>query len=174
MQAKETVDVMSTIEVKLLGEWKDVKRTFTLLPTFAKKLRENVADAIANRYYEELVGHFKNQDLPLRPLNEWYRQWKEKKGLDTRILIASGEMMGAIQLYNRGPGERFVGIKGGKKHRRSGLDVAFLALIHEYGTGRGSMQARPVYRLTLEGLRQHLGGVLQKVSDETRIEVFGR
>jgi hypothetical protein len=165
---------MSSFEVKLVGDWREVKHIFSRLSLFATKLRDNVAAGIAEEYYNALKGHFENQDLPLQPLSSWYREWKAKKGLDTRILVATGQMLSEMKIHELGIGQMFVGIRGGKKHQRSGLDVALLALIHEYGALSRGLPARPVYRLTVQELRGKLNKVVGDIVQRTRVEVFGR
>jgi len=161
---------MASVDVELQGDWKTVVQHFHKLETFARVLTERVAQGIAQQYFDSLVGHIKKQDLPLAPLNEWYRAWKEKRGLDTRILIATGELLSNIQIY-KGPnkGERFIGVKGGKQHK-GGIDMALLALIHEYGTEH----PRAAYRLTLQELKAQLQFTLDRITAEVRVEVFGK
>ncbi len=161
---------MASVDVELEGDWKTVVQHFHKLETFTRLLTERVAQGIAQQYFDSLVQHIERQDLPLAPLNEWYRAWKEKRGLDTRILIATGEMLSNIKIYKtQQPGERFIGIKGGKRHR-GGIDMALLALIHEYGTEH----PRAAYRLTLQELKKELQTVLNRITAEVRVEVFGK
>lgn len=165
---------MSSIEVELTGSWAETMRALMLLPNFIKTLQETVAKGIADEYYEALRGHFQSQDLPLAPLSAWYAEWKAQRGLDTRILIATGQMLDTIKEYPVIGGKTFVGIKEGTAHRDSGIDVALIALVHEYGDPEHNLPARPVYRLTVEELKDKLHEVLSDIVRRTRIEVFGK
>lgn len=158
-------------EATLTGDWKKAKRTIQLLPTFTKVLNERLLTAVSERFYQALIAHLREQDLALEPLSKWYSLWKTKRGLDGRILIATGQMVGEIRIHENG-NEKFVGIKGGKRHQ-SGIDIALLALVHEYGSVARGIPARPVYRLTVAELRRELETIVQAVIDETAVEVFG-
>jgi len=165
---------LPSIEVELTGSWAETKRALMLLPRFITALQEAVAKGIADEYYEALRSHFTSQDLPLAPLSAWYREWKAQRGLDARILIATGQMLDTIKEYPVVGGKTFVGIKGGTPHKESGLDVALIALAHEYGDPEHNLPARPVYRLTVEELKDKLHEVLSEIVRRTRIEVFGK
>jgi hypothetical protein len=164
---------MPSYEVTMDGNWTQVRQMMVSLPRFVQVLREKLASQIAQKYYDALTNHIRSQDLPLTPLNEWYKEWKAKKGLDTRILIATGELLDSIKIYDLGAGEKFVGVKGGKQHR-GGIDMALLALVHEYGSVTRGVPARPAYRLTLVELKSELQTVINEIIKEARIEVFGR
>lgn len=165
---------MPSVEVELRGDWEATRRALQLLPVFIRTLQGNVAHGIANEYYEALRKHFREQDLPLAPLSRWYVEWKAQHGLDTRILIATGQMYDSIKEWPYGLGKVFVGIRQGEKHRQSGIDVALMALAHEYGDPAQNLPARPVYRLTVEELKDKLQEVLNEIVRKTRIEVFGK
>ncbi|MFH0989839.1 MAG: hypothetical protein V1799_07475 [bacterium] len=164
---------MPSVECTLNGDWSQAKRYLALLPKFIKALQHNIAADVSEEYYQALVDHFKAQDLPLAPLSAWYKEWKVKRGLDTRILIATGQMLDSIKKSPIKDGKAFVGIKGGKRHRGSKLDIALIALMHEYGDPARNVPARPVYRLTAEELKDKLQPVLQTIVNRTRVEVFG-
>lgn len=162
---------MDSFDVTMTGDWAKTKRVMSSMPKFVKTLQQRVVTGIATRYHEALLQHLESQDLPLAPLNEWYRQWKESHGLDTRILIATGELMENIKIYDIAVGKAFVGVKSGKQHK-GGIDMALLALIHEYGSVETGMPARPLYRLTLQELKSKLSSVLQSIVTEVKEEVF--
>jgi len=162
---------MDSFEVTLTGDWAKTQRIMSSMPKFISVLRKRIVQVLASRYYDALKHHLESQDLPLAPLNDWYRQWKEKHGLDSRILIATGELMDNIKIYDIAIGKAFIGIKGGKQHK-GGIDMALLALIHEYGSVERGMPARPLYRLTFEELKSQLNTVLQAVVIEVKQEVF--
>lgn len=165
---------MPSFDVELIGSWEETRKALLKLPLFVKTLQANVAHGIAEEYYEALRKHFREQDLPLKPLSAWYVEWKAQHGLDTRILIATGQMYDEIKEWPVGLGKTFVGIRQGTQHRESGLDVALMALAHEYGDPESNLPARPVYRLTVEELKDKLQEVLQGIVKKTRIEVFGK
>ncbi len=155
----------------LEGDWSKAKEVMRQLPTFVTVLQATLVDGVSQEYYNRLKDHFESQDLNLEPLSQWYSQWKAKRGLDSRILIATGQMLREIGIHDDGSG-KFVGIKGGKRHR-SGIDIALLALLHEYGSTARGVPARPVYRVTVQELKRELRAVVQSIIDRTSVQVFG-
>jgi hypothetical protein len=83
-------------------------------------------------------------------------------------------MLDTIKQFPVVDGKTFVGIKQGTMHRDSDLDVALIALAHEYGDPLQNLPARPVYRLTAEELKDKLQETLQVIVNRTRIEVYGK
>ena len=158
-------------DVTLDGDWAKTKKMLTQMPHFIETLKRRLVSEVSHRYYDSLRYHFQQQDLNLEPLSEWYSQWKSKRGLDSRILIATSQMLDAIQIHDDGH-DKFVGIKSGKRHR-SGIDIALLALVHEYGSAARGIPTRSVYRITLQELRAELDGVVQLIIDDVAKDVFG-
>lgn len=158
-------------DVTLDGDWTKTKRVLTQMPRFIETLKRRLMSEVSQRYYDSLRYHFQQQDLNLEPLSAWYSEWKQKRGLDSRILIATGQMFDAIKIHDDGH-DTFVGIKRGKRHR-SGIDIALLALVHEYGSAARGVAARPVYRITLQELRAELDGVVKLIIGDVAKEVFG-
>ena len=163
---------MADFEVALTGDWEIAEKIVNRYSHFVKVLNQRILETVAETYYRRLITHFEKQDLSLAPLASWYAEWKAMHGLDSRILIASGEMLSAIKKGNAKNGEVFVGIKGGRKHKGSGLDVALLALIHEYGSANRGIPARPVFRTTLSELEQILGTLVGEIATEVWNEVM--
>jgi len=147
--------------IETYGDWSKAKKIIENLPEFFRRLTDELAQEIAEEYYERLKNHFMLQDLPLKPLSDWYKRWKQRMGLDTRILLATHEMFESVRVYNEGFGKRFTGIKGGKIHKMAKIDVALLALVHEYGRLDRSIPARPVFRPTADELKKELDSIIR-------------
>ena len=162
---------MDDLNVTMTGEWDEAVRIASRYPLYVTTLRRKVLHGVSETYYRMLVNHFQRQDLNLKPLNEWYSEWKSKRGLDSRILIATGEMLSHVKQYQEDDGA-FIGIRGGRTHRGSGLDVALLALIHEYGSTKRGIPARPVYRTTLRELKDKLKAIMDAAAVEAWTEVM--
>jgi len=104
----------------------------------AFKYVQEIAEAMTNEAKEIL----ETQRYSWQPLSQGYWEWKDRNNLDTRILIATG----FYQEHISG------GVEGGKVwwgvedivHEPSGLDLKFLARIHEFGYGH--VPARPLWR----------------------------
>src|SRR4030042_5229310 len=147
--------------IETYGDWAKVKAIIDKLPDFFHRLTDDLAQEISEEYYKRLKDHFLKQDLPLKPLSEWYKKWKERMGLDTRILLATHEMFNSAKVYHEGFGKRFIGIKGGKIHKMAKIVVALLVLVHEYGRLDRSIPARPVFRPTVDELKRELDSIIR-------------
>ncbi len=159
--------------IETYGDWQKVKTVVDRLPKFFRRVTDDLAQTLAEKYYTMLRDHFAKQDLPLKPLSKWYLEWKKKMGLDTRILLATHEMFENIKIYNEGTGRRFVGIKGGKIHKMAKIDIALLALVHEYGRLDGGLPARPTFRPTAAELREMLDQLIRAEIKTVWHEVMG-
>jgi len=98
--------------------------------------------AIAEEMTEEAKQIILTQRYNWVPLKPEYKEAKKRAGLDTRILLATHFYFDHIAW----------GIEGGKVwwgvedviHEPSGLELRFLARIHEFGYG--NVPARPLWR----------------------------
>ncbi len=103
-----------------------------------------------NDFYKYLTNVLDRQKYKWKPLSSEYKSWKEKHGLDTRMLIATGFYRDHI-IVKIGERTAFVGLPN-IIHKPSGLPLPTLAFIHEYGTKRRTekgerwIPARPLWR----------------------------
>lgn len=63
-----------------------------------------IPQELAEETRDEIVNAIENQEMAHTPLSESWSAYKEKHGLDSRILIATGQMVGAIQVEHLGAG----------------------------------------------------------------------
>jgi hypothetical protein len=77
------------------------------------------------------------------PLTEKYREQKERQGLDTRTLIATGFYRDHIDWGTTGEDKIWFGVED-IDHEPSGLPLRILARIHEFGTA--TIPARQLWR----------------------------
>jgi len=112
---------VADFEVALTGDWEVAEKIVNRYSHFVKVLNQRILETVAETYYRRLITHFEKQDLSLAPLASWYAEWKAMHGLDSRILIASGEMLSAIRKGYAKNGEVFVGIKGVRNTREAVL-----------------------------------------------------
>jgi len=127
---------------------------------------------MATRLRDRVVQNIFEQTLPLTPLNDKYKLYKAKNGLDTRILIATGQYVDAIEVWKWKRGDILtvqVGVRpnrihkklvtgGHKKDAKKGktkrLRMVDLARMLEVGTK--NMPARPAWFLSMEQLLNDL------------------
>jgi len=111
----------------------------------ANKTSHDFADDIVKEAKEII----KKQKYKWAPLNEKYLEHKKKKGLDERILMATGDYVDkGIGKWEK-DGRLFVGPVPGI-HKPSGLPYQLIARYFEYGTWK--MPARPLWRPLISSL----------------------
>lgn len=115
------------------------------------KIGEELAKTNAEIYYEAVMDNITGQKLSWKPLTPGYLARKGILGLDTRVLIATGEYVNNIdirKLPDRESKLRFhVGVDPDATHS-SGINMGLLSLILEYGTADGRIPARPHFSAT--------------------------
>lgn len=117
------------------------------------------------------------QPFPFKRLNKAYARFKFRRGLDGRILLASGDYINAIEVFRSDTKEANVTYRVRLKPgtHRSGMTFNKLGLIHEFGSARRKIPARPHWRpvgadvlkrfsklpqsVTAEGIRKALSRV---------------
>lgn len=131
---------------------KRVGRVLTQLKQNYDRIGNEIVDSNAEIFYNALIETIESQDLP--PLNPDYVKRKGLLGLDTRVLIATGEYLSNIQIRRvngyKGKTTRHVGVDSTTVHSQTGLRMADLALIMEYGTSDGRIPPRSHYGKTWE------------------------
>lgn len=136
---------------------RDVERIGKILTQVKNDYRligNRIVDSNAELFYQALVENIESQRIKWKPLNPDYKERKGLLGLDTRILIATGEYLSNIQIrrvYKTGDEvQRHVGVDSRTKHSDSGLKMSDLAIILEYGTSDGKIPPRSHYGKTWE------------------------
>lgn len=104
------------------------------------------------KFRKDLVHAVESQTLRHQPLNEAYRRRKEREGLSSKILIATGEYLKQIKCFQANkeswmcrPTPRRVKRSPLSPNRVSKLTYQALAIIHEHGVDKGKVKipARP-------------------------------
>jgi len=98
---------------------------------------------MAKEITAEAKSIIENQSYRWRPLTDQYLRRKIKQGYDRRILIRTKEYVDSISWGVTG-GRVWAGIPALKIHQGSGMPIAKLARIHEFGTK--TVPARPLWR----------------------------
>lgn len=135
----------------------DLKNIHQLLPWFAAReatvasLIKEVANRVAQEFLSRLQREWQSQSSPLAPLGRAYREAKGRAGLDQRILIATGDLLAGLQVFpEQAAGNNakvVVGFPAGARHS-SGMAMADLMTILEYGSPSRGLPARPIFFLT--------------------------
>lgn len=142
------------MEVKLFGDWAKAIRTFQGLSRKIKIASLEAQTKVCEAVVKKVKAHLRNQDLGWAPLNPKYLERKSERGLDSRALIAYGNYYHAIGVWKKGNQHLvFAGVKRGIYTRsltgkRSKLDIATIAVIHEFSSGK-KIPKRPLWNPTL-------------------------
>lgn len=151
---------------RLTGPWQDLERDIVRLKTtmVAKLQLATLQNAETTR--KGVVKHLQNQDLRWEKLNKQYRERKKKRGLSTATLIATSQLMQSITTQvTSNKMSAFVGVlRSGK--RRDGEKPALIAAIHEFGSKRRKIPARPLFRPTLREVKPEIANRYREALNE--------
>lgn len=86
--------------------------------------------------------------FPFKRLSKAYARYKFRNGLDGRILLATGDYINAIEVFRSDTKEATVTYRVRLKPgvHNSGMSFTKLGLIHEFGSARAKIPARPHWR----------------------------
>jgi hypothetical protein len=123
-------------------------------------LIEESMDKVCHWAVERMKDNIKKQRYPHDPLSAPYLAWKKKKGLDERILIATGEYVDSIGTEKV---DKAITEKGESSwaitlpdtiHSGSGLPMHVLAHLLEFGNPMNNLPARPHWRPMLKEAKE--------------------
>lgn len=126
---------------------RQVKGFFNTMPKTVVKVSGDWVRREARELRDELKAAIRNQEFDWEALSPSYLRKKEREGLDTRIYIARGDYLNAIVVRRkpvRGKVVYTVGVLPGRHY--SGLTYVVLARIHEFGSRKRNIPARPLWR----------------------------
>lgn len=130
------------VEISLFGDWDKTIRIIQKLGPSIKQASIKAQLKVCKEIQKVVKAHLRNQDLGWKQLSPEYEAKKEQKGLDHRILMAWGTYYDSIEVWRKGNQHMvFVGVKKGiytrdLQGRKSRLDVATIAAIHEFSSGK--------------------------------------
>lgn len=147
-------DFRPRIEVKPFGQWAETIRMMGKLNPAIKQSSLKAQLKVCRVIKKKVKAHLRDQDLGWKALNPKYAQKKVYAHLDPRVLIAVGTYYWSIDVWQKGSQHIvFCGVRKGIYTRsingkRSKLDVAQIAAIHEFATGK-RMPRRPLWNPTI-------------------------
>ena len=132
---------------KMTGDWaKALAVTKQLKKVADDSVKEGLTKAAL--FAEKTAKkHLSKQDLSWTPLESKYRRYKERKGYSTNILVRTGAMFQSIT-SNVDAKTAFVGVKREAKDS-DGNSLANIAAVHEFGSTKQGIPARPLWQPTL-------------------------
>lgn len=146
--------VIPQISFKLFGQWDEA---MTLLKNIGPKVKASSIKAqlkIGKDIVTKVRAHIRNQDLGWPELDPKYAMRKMKAGLSDEMLMAYNTYHDNISIWTSGNNKLIsIGVRKGiytreLNGRRSKLDVATIAAIHEFSSGRRSKR-RPLWNPTI-------------------------
>lgn len=141
----------------LFGDWEKTIRTLNRLAPEIKECSLRAQLKVGTIIKDRVKRHLRNQDLDWPPLGTKYARRKRAFGLDDRTLIAWGTYYHAINVWRVSNQHLvFIGVKSGiytknLRGRKSRLQVAQIAYIHEFASGKKNIR-RPLWNPTIAEL----------------------
>lgn len=137
-----------------VGRWdiaglmtRNLKRDITEELEGALKMIGLEAEGMMKKYIVQQKGDWEN-------LNEDYLKYKKRKNLSNKKLIATSTMVQSITSVVTYP-KVFIGVKRGKVYK-GGEEVANIAAVHEFGSKKMGIPARPYMRPVHEEMKLKL------------------
>lgn len=124
-----------------------VKEFFNTMPKTTVKVSGDWVRKEARGLRDELKRAIRKQEFDWVALSPAYAAMKKREGLDSRIYIAEGAYLNAIVVRRRPLRDKVVftvGVLPGRHY--SGLTYVALARIHEFGSRKANIPARPLWR----------------------------
>lgn len=161
------------IRFKLFGQWDTAIRTLNKLSPAVKEASLAAQLKVCQDICKRVKTHLRKQDLDWEPLNSEYLEKKEDIGFSPLTLIAYGTYYNNIETWQVGNQHlAFVGVRRGiytknLRGKRSRLDVATIAAVHEFSNGT-KIPRRPLWNPTIremdgtKGIQKLFVGELRK------------
>lgn len=136
---------MAVFESKKTGDWKKVEAMMKGLTTRIDSAQKTMLAQLALKAEAMAVERIKSQPSEWKPLSPAYYEWKVARGFSNKTLIKTSSMMQAITSGVAGK----VGFAGVAKNARDkeGNIIANIAAVHEYGSVKRNIPARPVWQV---------------------------
>lgn len=143
------------LEIALFGDWDKAIRMLNGLGPKIKKSSIAAQLKVCKEIQRRVKAHIRAQDLGWAPLSETYGRRKREAGLGSKTLFAYGTYYNAIDVWQKGNQHFvYVGVKKGiytrdLRGRRTKMDVATIAALHELGSGK-KLPRRPLWNPTIK------------------------
>lgn len=132
------------IETKSKFEMPDMNQFISVFKDEVKIVARKISSEVASSMAKEAKEILDTQRYNWKKLNPQYLKYKFRNYLDPRTLIATGYYRDHISWWRDSKGFVHVGVRPRAIHKPSGLPLAILARIHEFGTAR--IPPRPLWR----------------------------
>lgn len=145
------------LQIKLLNNFEQTIKVINKLSPEIKRCSIKAQLKVCQVIEKAVKTHLLNQDLNWRKLSSKYAKRKRAKGRDSRTLLSTLTYYNSITTWQ--PGNQhvvMVGVKSGIYTRglngkKSRLEVAKIAALHEFSTGK-RLPKRPLWNPTIAQL----------------------
>lgn len=142
------------IKFQLMGDWDKAMSVVARLGPNIKQSSIKAQLRVAKEIGKRVRQHLRDQDLGWKELSPKYEKKKGKAGLNTKTLMAYNTYYDNIETWTEGNRHLIcIGVRRGiytksLTGKKSKLDVATIAGIHEFASGR-RVPRRPLWNPTL-------------------------
>lgn len=146
------------MKIKLFG-FEQVRKFVSNIAQDIENIRQEPMRQLGLRGERLAKEHLQKQDLGWKPLSPEYLKYKQKgrKGkrkLSEKTLIATSSYFQSITSYTT-RSQVAIGVLRGVRNE-DGQEIANIARIHEYGSTKRKIPARPLWQPVLEELKTHI------------------
>lgn len=133
------------VEIKKVGDWNLMDRLTNVMKHDIGDTLETEMKQIGLEGEAKAVSHIKNQDLSWKPYKDnKYSESKSRRGLSDKMLVATSDYFNAITSWAKGL-SAYSGVRRRVKNR-DGDYIDVIAAVQEYGSKKGGVEARPLWR----------------------------
>lgn len=147
-------ELIPRFKTTLFGDWEKTIKTLNRLSPDIKSASVRAQLRVGNIIKDKVKAHMINQDLGWAPLSRKYAKAKQMAGADPRTLLAWANYYNNIKAWQVSNQHLImIGVRAGVytqtlKGRRSKIDIASIAFIHEFSSGR-RVPRRPLWNPTI-------------------------
>ena len=144
------------MSIKKTGDWAKAEAFFKDLENNGKVAASKLLKQIGLKGEQIAVEHLQKQDLGWKELSARYKMQKMKAtaNYSEKILIRTSTLFQSITTFTANK-KAYVGVKKGVKYQNSKgeVEVANIMAIHEFGSDKKGIPARPLFKPTREELK---------------------
>ncbi|HAA54133.1 MAG TPA: hypothetical protein DCE42_05225 [Myxococcales bacterium] len=161
------------IEIIQEGNLNLLEHVAKKMPAFLKSRGKKIQEKVAKRFLKELKRNWRNKKLGLAPLSAAYLAHKKREGLDRRILLATRELIGSLQVQRlEESGAHVVAPPKGQRHTSTGILLEDLLKVIEFGSPSRNIPPRPILRKTAEAVKEELIKLIKEEFEKEAREYF--
>lgn len=128
-----------------IGDFNKAKKRIDSLSKNLQNAQKEILAKVALKAEAMAVERLQSQPSDWDPLNKDYKAQKIREGYSSHTLIRTSTMFQSITSFVKG-NKAYAGILKTEKNK-DGESIANIAAIHEYGSVKRNIPARPIWRV---------------------------